>query len=121
VNFANYWIETVAKKSEHQNEAWAFLQFATDEENVIPFLEKSKKPTALLSLITSQVSENPILSPFIIQGLTAKSWYSGRKPVEAEAALENAIQKILAKDVPEEGDPYAKVLQDVAKKIQGTL
>lgn len=121
VNFANYWVETVAKKSKYKNEAWAFIQFATDQENVIPFLEKSKKPAALLTLITSQASENPILSPFIIQGLTAKSWYHGRKPVDAEAALETAIQKILANDVSGEGDPYAHVLQDAAKKIQGTL
>lgn len=123
VTLANYWVETVAKKSLHPNEAWAFLQYATGEDGVIPFLESSKRPTALRSIIASQASENVALAPFILQGLTAKSWYHGAKPVEAETILKNAITRILLGDIPQgkDVDPYVNVLQDASKKIQTTL
>ena len=52
INFANYWVETVSKKSTHKNEAWDFIQFMTKSEQVGSYLEKTKKPTALRSLIS---------------------------------------------------------------------
>lgn len=123
VNYANYWVETVAKSSKHGNEAWDFLRFATNEDTVQLFLEQSHKPTALRGLVTKQAQENFDLAPFILQGVTAKSWYHGRKPEEAEDILENTITKIIQGAIPvDEGkDPYQSVLGDAAKKLQITL
>ena len=123
INFANYWVETVAKKSQNPNAAWDFINFATNEANVIPFLEKSNKPTALRSLLAQQASTNFSLSPFITQGLTAKSWYRGIKPVEAEDIINSAITRIIVGDTPNEdsGDPYTDVLQETGQKLQATL
>ena len=41
VNFANYWTETVSKKSKHVDEAWSFILFiTTNQEANKLFLDK---------------------------------------------------------------------------------
>lgn len=90
VNYPNYWLETVAKNSKYQNEAWDFLSFATSDPQVRQYLVSSKRPTALKSLITEQ-GQDPDLETFVIQGLTAKSWYHGQKPNDAEKIIHDLI------------------------------
>lgn len=95
VNFANYWIETVSKDTEHPNEAWSFLAFATAEENVMSYLNETQKPTALRGLIDEQI-EDEVLSPFVSQILTAESWYHGSDVKAMEAAFETLIAEVLS-------------------------
>lgn len=90
VNFANYWVESVSKKSKYQNESWDFIQFAAKEEQAKTYLAKTKKPTALRSLVNTQ-KEDDELGVFASQLLTAKSWYRGKDAVAAEAALGEMI------------------------------
>lgn len=94
VNFANYWIEVVSKKTTHPDEAWDFLQFITDEANVEKYLNKTKKPTALRALIQKQ-SENIDLFTFVSQLLTAESWYKGQNALGAEQALKEMILDVI--------------------------
>ena len=72
INFANYWVETVLKKSKNTDSAWDFLQFATRAENVKSYLDNTKKPTALRSLIEEQLEDEDV-DVFAGQLLTAKS------------------------------------------------
>jgi multiple sugar transport system substrate-binding protein len=94
MNFANYWTEVVSKKTEHLNEAWDFVQFITRAENVKSYLDKTKNPTALRSLITTQ-SEDIDLSVFVSQILTAKSWYHGKDPLTAEQIFIDMIEQVV--------------------------
>lgn len=94
VNFANYWAETVSKKTKAPNEAWDFLQFATNAENAQKYLTKTKKPTALRSLISSQV-EDLDLAVFASQALTSKSWYHGMDAKATERAMEEMIERVV--------------------------
>jgi ABC-type glycerol-3-phosphate transport system substrate-binding protein len=113
VNFANYWVEVVSKKTEHLNEAWDFLQFAAKAENVKSYLAKTKKPTALRALISEQI-EDIDLSTFASQVLTAKSWYHGKNPEAVENAFVEMIDNVVAGlTTPEEaiGIAAAKVNQ----------
>ncbi len=80
INFANYWVEVVSKKSKHTNEAWDFIHFATNQEQASNYLDKTNKPTAIRAIISKQEIENPELSIFANQTLTAKSWYQGNNP-----------------------------------------
>ena len=115
INYANYLVEMVSTKSGHQNEAWDFIKFAAHQENVVSYLEKTSKPTALRSLINSQL-EDFDLKTFTSQILTAKSWYHGREPVEAEGAILNMISYVLS------GEATIKEAVDlVAQQIQTTL
>jgi multiple sugar transport system substrate-binding protein len=94
INFANYWAETVSKKSQHQDEAWDFLVFATtNADSNKKFLKASRRPVALRSLINEQLNDPDLLelTPFDNQLLTAKSWYKGKDAKTAENLLKTMI------------------------------
>jgi len=93
-NFANYWVETVSKKSKNQDVAWDFIQFAANAKNVKPYLESSGKPTALRSLIDEQLKNHDI-EPAVSQLLTSKSWYKGKDSGQAEKALADLITAVI--------------------------
>ena len=94
VNIANYWLETVSKKSQQVNEAWDFVQFITRADNVTSFLNKTKRPTALRSLIEQQLSEE-YLDVFASQLLTARSWYKGYNPEAANQVMAEMVDSIV--------------------------
>lgn len=114
-NFANYWVETVSTKSKNTDTAWDFVQFATKAEQAKTYLEKTKKPTALRSLVETQV-DNEDVGIFSEQVLTAKSWYKGYDA--------NAMEKIMGEMVDTVLVGQARI-EDVinlgAKKVQQTL
>jgi len=116
INFANYWVEVVAKKSTHQNEAWDFIQFITKEEQVKSYLEKTKRPTALRSLVATQKTDNEI-GVFADQVLTAKSWYKGKNAQAAEDAIREMID-IMIKNT---GEKIQDIIDTAAAKIQQTV
>lgn len=95
VNFANYFVESVSKKSKNPDFAWDLINFATSAKQVTPFLDAVRRPPALRSLIAPR-SEDPDTGIFTAQILTAKSWYQGRDPQAAEAALMMMIDETLA-------------------------
>ncbi len=116
VTTANYWIETVSKKSPNSEYAWDFLKFAATGGNEITssdgkktfvhhvqsYLTRSEKPTALRSLIQTQ-KQNENLNPFVSQLLFAKNWYHGKSPQVMEKALQDMITEgLTVKGGPEE-------------------
>ncbi|MBI2484631.1 extracellular solute-binding protein [Candidatus Uhrbacteria bacterium] len=114
VNVANYWVETVAKSSKQADAAWSFLAFATGKDHVTSYLESAKRPTALRSLIETQL-ESETLAPFASQVLTAQSWYRGRDVKSAEEALVDLLEDALTAE-----DPYAE-LRIAQNKVNQTL
>lgn len=93
-NFANYWLETVSNKSKHKNEAWDFIKFMTAEAQVKSYLDKTKKPTALKSLVNYQKEKYPELGIFADQVLTSHTWYKGKNPIAMENILVEMIESI---------------------------
>ena len=94
-NFANYWVETVSNRSKNLNEAWDFTTFAASKDQVGSYLNKTKKPTALRSLIDTQNLDEDI-SPFSSQILTAKTWYKGEDPNAMEEAFKSMIDSVVS-------------------------
>lgn len=115
VNFANYWVETVSKKSQHIPEAWDFVQFAVSADNVKSYLDKTKKPTALRSLVTGQ-SEDFDIGVFAQQVLTAKSWYKGKDANAAEALMGKMIDEAVNNQ-----SNIESAIKNGADKIQQTV
>jgi len=101
VNYANYWVETVAKSSKYQNWAWDFVQFATSEQQVESYLTEAVKPPARRALIDGLL-EDEDLSVFASQLLTAKSWYRGEDVAVAEQAFLDLIDQALAGAIVED-------------------
>lgn len=116
INFANYWVEVVSKKSAHPDEAWDFIQFITKEEQAKSYLDKTKKPTALRSLVASQRTDDAI-GVFADQVLTAKSWYKGKNAQAAEDAFKEMIDIV----VQNTGEKIQDVIDNAVAKIQQTV
>lgn len=115
-NVANYWVEGVSNKSKYKNEAWDFIQFMTTKpEQVKKYLEKTKHPTALRSLINEQLN-NDELKVFAGQLLVAKSWYRGKDFPAAERAMNEMIDAIVSN--PEALEPAVNV---AASRVQQTI
>jgi multiple sugar transport system substrate-binding protein len=94
INFANYWVETVSKKTKYTDAAWDFVQFAAKAENDIKYLEKTKKPTALRALIARQLDDLE-LGPFAAEVLTARSWYRGQDALAVESIFREMIDNVV--------------------------
>ncbi|MFA6322213.1 MAG: extracellular solute-binding protein [Candidatus Buchananbacteria bacterium] len=92
-NYANYWINTVSKKSKNINEAWDFLQFIAKSAEAKKYLAKTNRPTALRSLVDEQ-KKNDQLQVFADQLLTAKSWYQGKNATAMEQSFKTMIDSV---------------------------
>jgi len=116
VNYGNYWAEGVSKDSSYQDYAWDFVQFATNENNVTSFLTDAQKPTALRSLIASQLNDED-LGVFASQLLTARTWYRGKDVDAQEKAMNQLIDDFLANTY---GDDTQKAVDNAARVVSQT-
>ena len=110
INYANYWGLTVSKNSENPNEAWKFILYLAQEENVKKYLENTKRPTAKRDLIEWQ-KEDPDLGIFANQTLSAKSWHQTDN---------SAIEKIFAdmiESIVLEKTSLDRALNEAADKV----
>lgn len=114
INYANYWVESVAAQSKHPDEAWDFLLFITSEKQVAGYLEKTKKPTALKSLLAGQ-SNDLDLHAFVDQLLLAKTWYHGYDDSAMQQYMEEMITAVL------DGTKTEEALGLASQKIQQTM
>ncbi len=115
INFANYWVETVSKKSKNADIAWDFIQFETRAEQAKLYLDATKRPTALRSLINSQLDDMDI-SVFAKQVLTAKSWYKGADANAMKTIIGEMIDAMTAGQ-----DKIENIISLGARKIQSTI
>jgi ABC-type glycerol-3-phosphate transport system substrate-binding protein len=110
INYANYWGLTVSKNSENSNEAWKFILYLAQKENVEKYLESTKRPTAKRDLIEWQKGD-PDLGIFANQTLSAKSWHQ----------IDNsAIEKIFAdmiESIVLEKTSLGRALNEAADKV----
>jgi len=93
INFARYFVEVVAKKSRYPKEAWAFLLFAANADNIKPYLIKTRQATAHRALIALQMQDQEI-APVVSQVITAQNWYRGKNWLVAEKAMRDMINDI---------------------------
>ncbi len=115
-NIADYQVEVVSKKSEYKDEAWDFIQFMTSEKQVVKYLNKTKKPTALRSLIQKQLDDDDV-KIFAEQLLTSKSWYEGYNYKAAEDAIKKMITEA---NTAENEKALADTIQIASSRIQQT-
>lgn len=114
VNYANYWVQAVAKQTNHKDWAWDFVQFATGKDQAASYLETAKKPAARRGLIATQL-EDEVLSVFSSQTLTSESWYRGSDAQAMEKAFLDLIEAALS------GAEIERELVTAQNKINQTL
>lgn len=111
VNYANYWGQTVSRLSQHPKEAWQFLVFASQTDNLYLYLDATNRPTSRMDMISWQETNMPQLGAFARQGLTAQSWYQ----IDT-----NAIEKIFLEMIEKVNlnkTSLSKAINDAAEQI----
>ena len=108
-NIANYFVESVVKKSKNQDEAWDFIRFMTTPEKIAEYTTGARRPTPLRTQIEEQ-SQDIILQPFVSNILQAENWYHGSDKESAEDAFDQMIGEYLG--------PYSGTKSDTQRKIE---
>lgn len=116
-NYANYWIETVSKKSKNQNEAWDFILFMSQKQELSKYLAVAQRPAPLKSLISSQ-AENEFLHAASTQTLTADNWYRGKDALAAESAFKDMVNQYVNVATDEERNA---IMRNAVYKIAQTM
>lgn len=116
VNYANYFVEVVPKKSLYQNEAWDFLKYIADAKNVGKYLKSAEMPSALRSVLGSQ-QDDPVVGVFAKQAFTAKDWYHGKDYASAESILNKLVLDVLNKS---EAETLKDLEQDANSQLNMT-
>jgi len=111
INYANYWVYSVAKNSPFVEFAWNFLQYAANSANVKSYIDNTQQTSALRSVISEQLTD-PDRGIIAQQALTAKSWYQGQNPKNAEIYFSEMIENIVNETLTIE-----KALEVAANKI----
>jgi len=114
LNFTNYWVNTVSHKTASANEAWGFLNFATQENEVKKYLNITKRPAGLRSLINEQKND-PEIAVFADQALTAQHWYAGKDANKMEEIFLEMIENFSYT-----ADPQS-LMKNAAERINLTL
>ncbi|MFH1291993.1 MAG: extracellular solute-binding protein [bacterium] len=110
VNSANYWVQSVVKKSNKQDEAWALIAYLTHSKATKDYLDNTGRPSALRAYITEQ-QQNKELAPFVSQVLVAKNWYRGKSYVSAKSSLSHMLDSWLK--VPDDSNKTVEYWQNL--------
>src|SRR3989344_2719194 len=73
-NYANYWAPAVSVAAENKKADWQFINFLSSREGATLYLSEVLRPSARRDIIDIQRTD-PILGPFAVQALSAKSWH----------------------------------------------
>lgn len=114
VNYANYWMWTVSKKSKSIDFSWHLVNYMTGEDQAKVYLDLVKRPAARRALIDPQL-EDANIGVFASQVLTAKSWYIGVDPATAEQAFIDMADQIV------QGLDIQKAIQTAVQKVEQTI
>lgn len=96
INYGNYWIQAVAKRSEHSNEAWDFIQSLSGSKGAALYINKTNRTPVRIDLLSELLTyQDPLINTFAQQAITAKSWYRGKSPDDADEEFSNMVSSVL--------------------------
>lgn len=117
VNFANYWMWSVSKKTKAPEVAWLFVNELGAKEGADLYLKATKRPAARKALLDPQL-EDEDAGVFASQVLTSKSWYRGVDPRGAERAM---IELLDAAATVTESNRLYELLKIAEEKVGQTV
>ena len=94
ITAANYWVETVSKKSARQDWAWHFLNWLSQPQNLLK-LQNSTGKISPLKIHLNEIKDSE-LSVFAAQAPYAQVWYHGKRAPDAEQALIEMINSAVS-------------------------
>jgi multiple sugar transport system substrate-binding protein len=115
INYANYWGQAVSRFSAHPKEAWQFIRFATDPNNLAIYLQATNRPTSRMDMLSWQQGQNEQLAIFVKQAMTAQSWYQE----DADAVQKIFLEMIEKVNIGEA--TVSKAIYDAAKELTNVM
>lgn len=114
INFTSYWAETVSKNSQHQKEAWQFIRYLTDKDQMQTFTDATKTIPARKNVS----AENKIGGDVQKQLETALTWYQG-DALKADEYFRGMIDQVLGgEDLQRSIDAAANRLTTVLRDLK---
>lgn len=128
VGWASYWAEGVSVKSEHQKEAWEFVKFLSQDENLIKlYSEAAKTPGRFFGepypkvSMASKLSTEPVVGAYISEAPYMRSFQMASRTFDNGLndqiikAYEDSINAVLA------GESSQTALETAAKNISAAF
>ena len=110
--WGSYWLSGVSAQSLHQREAWQFIKFLGEPENLRNIFKKEKefrkigRPYPRVDM-EAELRSDPLLGPYVTQAKHAKSWYfhsgTGDSALNDEMIAE--LEKIITRSAEKKGSP----------------
>jgi ABC-type glycerol-3-phosphate transport system substrate-binding protein len=80
IHWATFWVESVNKNSKKQKEAWKFVEFLSQKENLEKLYMAASQTRAFGEIyprvsMQDQMIQNPKIAPFVKAANNATSWY----------------------------------------------
>lgn len=119
VNYASYWAEGVAKSSANAAEAWKFLQYLSQPEQLRTMYQNESairafgEPYPRVDMASESVS--PYVTPILQMAPTMKAWHYGDEATYNEA-IKTAINSVAEGNITS-----AAALKDAQEAIQKKL
>lgn len=98
VNYASYWVEGVWTRSTKKSEAWKFLKFLSNNENLEKFYTQASKvrmfgePYPKVEL-ANKLTTHPILGSTINGANTAQTWFLQSRTWDGPTGINSQINK----------------------------
>lgn len=121
VSIANYWVQSVVRKTDHANEAWDFVRYMSTPENIARYANATGLPSPLRSGVAA-AQNDPEMGPFVAQALIARNWYHGNDIEAARQAFEDMITDYLQPlaDRESQAERDRTVITRTIQKVQQT-
>lgn len=126
LSFASYWVEGVSAKSAHSEEAWNFLKFLSEADNMRALYSEASKtrlfgePYARRDLASS-INADQFVGGIISDAPSAKSWYANSNTFDNGLNDEMiALFKQAVAEAVKNGDSKA-ALQKIASGVSQTI
>ncbi len=114
LNFASYWAEAVSKNSQHQQQAWDFIRFLTDRDQMSQYDDATRQIPARKGVSPGDGK----LQDLQKQLPTAKTWYKGDAD-KADSFFVRMVGQVLSGEEPQNAiDRAANDLTTVYQQLK---
>lgn len=128
VTWANYWAEGVWERSSGKEEAFLFLKFLSEKEQLDKLYNNVAKtrlfgePPARRDMAASRLSD-PYVGAYLEQAETARSWYLASRTLDGPTGINSRISKYFEDAVNSirRGDSPEAVLSTLSKGVRQVL
>lgn len=98
IHWATFWVEGVNKNSKKQKEAWKFLEFMSQKENLEKLYKTAAETRAFGEIyprvsMQDQMLQNPKIAPFVQSANNATSWYLCSRTFDGASGLNDGMIK----------------------------